>query len=198
MGRTHLSAVTAGSLSKERLQDGLWQVKMRSLDEIKEAMEDPQWGKDSGFFQDIIAEMLGRLGFTGTRRGYALHAPELGFPGMIFPGRLQDVEKAAMTYEISDFAYQLTYEKGDTVVTVMVNHKSLCDLTAGVMHEATIASNSTLGIERPVIPLEEPQNIDLQENPINAIWEQGCIAKMGDNYIFSPAMIYELIMKQDS
>ena len=198
LGRIHQPAVTAGKIKKDG-PDGLWRVKMRSLDEIKTAMKDPKMKEDSTFFHAVMEEMLGELGFTPTERGYALHTPELGdFPGIIYTRRLQDVENAAKIHEISDFAYQMIYEKGDTVVTVLANHRSLGHLRGNIMHQATIASNSKLGIERPVKQVEEPQNVDLQENPIFAAWEHGCIAKVVGEYIISPEMIYELIENQDS
>ena len=172
---------------------------MRSLPGLKDAVESERIEQDSSFFHDVLGEMVNRLGFFLAENWFDLYIPELGFPGLVSTQSLHGVENAAKQYSPESFTYRQRYEKDGEYITVAAHHMNLCDLCDKRMSSRSISSNSSLGLEgRPARQLKDLPDGASDILPIDVALADGFIVKHKHIFIYSPRMIYDAIVKQDS
>jgi len=203
-----LSAVTAGRTGRHG-QDGLWRVKMRSLDELKEAVEDPRLRTDSGFFRDITCELLDRLGFNKRVEEFISFLDNCDY---IASNTLRAAKKAEKHVRRSyhlvvDRVFRQTYARNGDHFSVATHYENWDAFAEDRMHTQVLSANCLLEpgkSEKGVEELFTEEGMDASsvfEESYDAGFIPVSINPMQDEKLFfyTPKTLYAILtQKEDS
>ncbi|MBW3002780.1 hypothetical protein KY338_06490 [Candidatus Woesearchaeota archaeon] len=180
---------------------------MRSLDELKEAVENPRLKSDSRFFRDVLGEMLNRLGFFLEGDEFLSFISAGGF---ISTNSLKGARNIERDFEIIDYIFCQRYANNDGRVSVATHYDSWDHFEKSALRAYAISSTSAAGIKKKPKQLQDvfkQDEVD-PEAVFNAEFKDGFLVESinpanGEKmYFFTPKMLYEAVAqetaKQDS
>ncbi len=175
---------------------------MRSLDELKAAVEDPRIKIDARFFRSVTGEMLNRLHFFLEGDEFISWIVPGGF---ITTNSLKSARRSAREYKPIDHVFCQRYAGNDGQIVSVTHYDSWNHFEKGEMRTYVISGTSMLRTEKKPQKLEEIYPKDIREDMealFNQAFEKGFLIEgrnfmdEGKLYFFTPKIIYKLVAQK--
>mgnify|MGYP001599183461 FL=1 len=159
-----------------------------------EEIGDLRMHSDGNFFHDIMEKMLLALDFSFLEAWYEMHT----FLGPIQVTSIEELERV----KASDYSRRRRkYMREKDFVVVTTHYKGFDALKEERIIARTIMSNSTFGMDRPILSasslsqIKGAVDIVTERDPLALAFERNYIVEDKGLYFLHPRYIYELVKR---
>lgn len=182
---------------------------MRSLDELKEAVEDPVISIDARFFREVVGVMLNRLGFYRQRDEFISCLDDTDYVSSNTLGcaiKSEEFVGRNLFRPVVERIFHQTYSRDCAYFCVRTHHKSWTNFIGNIMHASGLSATCLLEtgkVERAVEEFftEETKDVFLA---FEEAYDAGVIpvsinpGREEKLFFYTPKILYAIIAQKDS
>ncbi|KYK25425.1 hypothetical protein AYK26_06165 [Euryarchaeota archaeon SM23-78] len=169
---------------------------MIDLKNLAQEVQELEINRDSTFFHDLVARLAGLLDFRPAKEWYEAD-PFIGPPAQYVTRA--ELEEASITYKFrfKNYSHRKRYEKNIDFLVATTHHPDLLMLDLGIYVARSLMSNTTLGLKKKIIPIDEVRlkfpSIPGRDSLALAFEADHIIQTENNLYFMHPKYLYELV-----